>query len=76
MKHSSELREEIVDEVREYEHDFATFKVFKPFVAAWQKLNKFCQPVMEFHDKYIMYVLWATLLGGTALVVLSVYMRR
>jgi hypothetical protein len=75
-EHSKEVREEVIDDIHMYEDEFAAFKIFKPIKIAWRKFVKALQPVFEFHDKYIIYVLNVVLLVGTALVVGYVYMRR
>lgn len=72
----NELRDEVVDEIYDFENEISEFKIFKPIKTAWRALVKACQPIFEFHDKYILYVLNAILFGGTFLVVLYVYLRR
>lgn len=72
---TNELRE-IVDELEDIEFGIASFKLFKPVIACWRAFVRACQPLFDFHDKYIIYILWAVLLGGTALTVGWVYWGR
>jgi len=67
--HNHNLRAELVEEVDEFQAGLKEFAIFKAIRKGWAKLTKWCQPLFRFHDKYIMYVLWAILLVGTACVV-------
>lgn len=73
---SNELREEIVEELEDVKFGATNSTLFKPFVKCWRALVRECQPLFDFHDKYIMRILPIVLVVGTALVVGWVYLRR